>query len=72
MGKVELRWGELRVGDITLVDLAERYSQSWVVLRRTAVVDVLGPGGKSHSGQGQERDQGLHLDVRWIKRGTNN
>jgi len=62
MGKVELTWAQLRSWNISLVDLAERYTESRVVLRRTAVVEVLSPAGDGNRGQREDAGNSLHLD----------
>lgn len=61
VGEVELAWAQLRTWNISLVDLVEGDTQARVVLRRTAVVEVLGPTGDGNRGQRKKASNSLHL-----------
>lgn len=56
MGKVQLRGRVLSTRYIALVDLVKRNTETRVVVRRTAVVQVLGPARKSNGREGKQRD----------------
>lgn len=62
MSEVELAWAELRTWNISLVDLVEGDTEARVVLRRTAVVEVLSPAGDGNRGQREKASNSLHLD----------
>jgi hypothetical protein len=56
VGKVQLRGRVLGTGYIALVDLVKRYTETGVVVRRTAVVQVLRPARESNGREGKQRD----------------
>jgi len=51
MGEVQLRSSVLRAGYVALVHFVKRNTQTGMVLRRTTIVDVLGPASKSYRAQ---------------------
>jgi len=57
MGKVQLRGRVLSARHIALVDLVERDTETRVVVRGTAVVQVLSPARKSDGREGNQRDE---------------
>jgi hypothetical protein len=53
VGKVQLRGRVLGTGHIALVDLVERDTETGVVVRRTAIVQVLRPARESNGREGK-------------------
>ena len=56
MGKVQLRGRVLGTRHIALVDLVKRDTETGVMVRRTAVVQVLSPARESNGREGKQRD----------------
>lgn len=64
MGKIQLRCRVLSTRHIALVDLVKRDTETRVMIRRTAVVQVLSPARESNRREGQQRDDRTHHGLR--------
>lgn len=61
MGEVQLICCVLCTGDIALIDFVQRNTHARMVLRRTAVIEILGPARESERGKRKEGNDSPHL-----------